>query len=109
MNNFQRNIHRTINEEIPVIPTYTAFSMSNSSDDLTGNNACINQSGLEITRYHNGEIVDPIVGNTIYIDSGGASTFNGNSEWWKFDSDGVGFSSMKINTSGVVIEIQSCP
>lgn len=109
MNSFQRNIHRIINEETPVIPTYTAFSMSNSSDDLTGNNACINQSGLEITRYHDGLSIDPMVGDIIFNESDGSTTFNGNSEWWKFDSDGVGFSSMKINTSGVVIELQACP
>ena len=108
MNNFQRNIYKISTEEIPITPIYTPFSMSNSSDDLTSTDACTNQSGLDIIRYHNGEVVDPIVGNIIFNESNGSTTFNGNSEWWKFDSDGIGFSSMKINASGVVIEIQMC-
>lgn len=88
---------------------YISFMMSASSDELTANDACTIQSGLEIARYHSGELPDPIVGDVIFVDSNGVTTFNGNSEWWKFDSNGIGFSAMKINTSGVVIEIQSCP
>lgn len=126
--NFKRDIFRSESSVSPILYNYCMnfgvdcveacsgggggllmpVTMSNSSDDLTGPDACVNQSGLEITRYHDGETVDPIVGNTIYIDSSGATPFNGNAYFWKFDSDGVGFSSMKISTLGEIIEIHVC-
>lgn len=109
MSSFKRNIYRTVEDtEIPP-PTYLSFTMSATSDDLTAMDACTNQSGLETTKYHSGELSDPLVSDTIFNDINGLTNFDGNSEWWKFDSDGVGFSAMKINTSGVVIEIQTCP
>jgi|SRR6187402_1606280 len=108
MNNFKKNIYRTVEDTETPLPTYTAFSMSNSSDDLTPGDACTNQSGLEITRYHSGELPDPIVGDIIFNDINGLFPFNGNAEFWKFDSDGVGMSAMKISTIGVVIQIDVC-
>lgn len=95
--------------EPPIGTAYTGVTMSATSDELTGNDACAYQLEIATTRYHSGELPDPIVGDIIFLDSGGAANFNGNNEWWKFDSAGIGFSSMKINTSGVVIVVQSCP
>jgi hypothetical protein len=91
------------------LPIYTGFTMSNVSDELTPNTACTNQSGLAITKYHSGEAIDPIVGDTIFNDINGTSTFNGNARFWKFDKNGLGFGAMKISTTGIVIQVNTCP
>ena len=109
MNELRKSIYRIENSDTIIPPVeYHPVTMSASSDDLTAPDACVNQSGLEITRYHSGELVDPIVGNIIYVDILGTIPFNGNALFWKFDSDGIGFSSMKISTIGVVMEITAC-
>jgi len=108
MHPFKKMILSMCIEEETITPNYSEVVISTVSDDLTGPDACANQLDISAIKYHSGELADPIVGDVIFNDPEGLSSFNGNSEFWKFDSFGIGFSSMKINTLGVVIEKQSC-
>lgn len=110
MHPFKKMILSTVfTESVEVVPaSYLIFTISSSSDDLTASDACSNQLDVSSSKYHNGELSDPIVGDIIFNDAEGLTVFNGNSEFWKFKKFGVGFGSVKINTIGVIIDRQDC-
>lgn len=54
--------------------------------------------------YHNGYYTYPIVGDTVYLQSRGGNVFEGNSLWYKTNSN----QSCQIDNSGVVLAVYNC-
>ena len=111
MNNFKKNIFKTDTESVtPPLPIYIAINLSPTSDEQTGSSACSIQSGGGTTKYHSGELPDPIVGDTIFNDINGLTNFKGGAKFWKMNSAVSGSKAMKISNTGLVMDIPYvCP
>ena len=110
MNNFKKNIFKTRTESFtPPLPIYISINLSPTSDEQTGSLACSIQSG-GATKYHSGELPDPIVGDTIFNDINGLTIFKGGAKFWKMNSAVSGSKAMKISNTGLVMDIPYvCP
>lgn len=82
-------------------PTYTEVIMTVTGYATSGE-ACSGTPGS--ARYHNGILPWAGVGDTIFTDSNGNNTFNGQDLWFKMDN---GFT-VQINSSGVITAIEEC-
>ena len=112
MNEFKKNIFkkRTESVVIPPLPIYIAINLSPTSDEQSGHSACSIQSGGGTTKYHSGELPDPIVGDTIFNDINGLTNFKGGAKFWKMNSAVSGSKAMKISNTGLVMDIPYvCP
>jgi hypothetical protein len=58
-----------------------------------------------ITYYHNGALVYPVPGDTIYINSNCTSALNGASTWYKVGTDNT---AILVNSAGLVGTKTSC-
>ena len=85
-------------------PTYTAFSF-NITPRASNLLACNNPGSLS-TRYHNGSAAKPIVGDKIFVDSLGATPFNGGSNWFYMPNSGD--YTIRIDNTGTVLNVSSC-
>lgn len=64
---------------------------------------------IVLTRYHNGSGLLPVVGDTVYTDSTGATTDPGVSRGMSTANSGTSFQVYTTNGSGVVTSVYICP
>lgn len=91
-------LYITVNVSNPV----SAFTISNASG-FSPLVACDFYSGG--TKYHDGSGSTPVVGDTVYTDSAGTQTIDGQNKWYKLiGTDDV----IKIDSSGEVVMVEEC-
>jgi hypothetical protein len=81
----------------------TAFQI-NASSQANAAAACALTPAVWVTLYHNGYYTYPILGDTVYIQSRGGNTFNGNNLWYVINNN----QSIQISTDGVVTSVFNC-
>lgn len=81
-------------------PSTTAFDMT--SDDYGSSGAACLGAGVGDSGqyYHDGSLTYPGAGDTIYTNSGGTITFNGENFWFYVDGNGT---AIQIDSSGNVV------
>lgn len=109
MNNFQRNIYKTVN--IPTVVSFThSFSSTNSNVAAT---ACT-LGPFTMTLYSPEATLVDITGTIVavdqqlYTDSGLTTLFNGGNFFYHYNSIESNGTAIRIASSGVMIESVSC-
>lgn len=81
----------------------TAFQI-NVDDQATAAAACALVPEVWVTLYHNGYYTYPILGDTVYIQSRGGNTFDGNNLWYAINNN----QAIQISDDGVVTAVFNC-
>ena len=81
----------------------TAFQI-NVDDQATAAAACALVPEVWVTLYHNGYYTYPILGDTVYIQSRGGNTFDGNNLWYAINNN----QATQISDDGVVTAVFNC-
>tara|TARA_R110000803_G_scaffold22060_2_gene55097 strand:+ start:9023 stop:11830 length:2808 start_codon:yes stop_codon:yes gene_type:complete len=84
-----------------VVPSLTSFT-TNATPEVSGASACL--AGLGTTRYHDGALTYPEIGDTVYLGSTIGSGTLGAGFWGL-----VNGTYFETNISGVVTDVQLCP
>ena len=88
-------------------PTSPGVAISAVNPQSDGCAACLITT-YGTTLYRSPNDPTPTIGDTVYTNQSLTTTLNGNSQWWKTTWDG-GNTALQINSSGVIIDITSCP
>lgn len=81
----------------------TAFQI-NVDDQATAAAACALVPEVWSSLYHNGYYTYPILGDTVYIQSRGGNTFDGNNLWYAINNN----QAIQISDDGVVSSVFNC-
>jgi hypothetical protein len=81
----------------------TAFQI-NVDDQASAAAACALVPEVWVTLYHNGYYTYPILGDTVYIQSRGGNTFDGNNLWYAINNN----QAIQISDDGVVTAVFNC-
>ena len=81
----------------------TAFQI-NASSQANAAAACGLLPDVWVTLYHNGYYTYPILGDTVYIQSRGGNTFDGNILWYYINNN----QAIQISDDGVVLSVFNC-
>ena len=88
-------------------PTSPGVAIQAVNPQSDGCAACLITS-YGTTLYRSPNDPTPTIGDTVYTNQALTTTLNGASQWWKTTWDG-GNTALQINSSGVIIDITSCP
>jgi hypothetical protein len=103
-NCFGTGPNTTINiSAIQVDVPATAFQI-NADDQASAAAACALVPEVWVTLYHNGYYTYPILGDTVYIQSRGGNTFDGNNLWYAINNN----QAIQISDDGVVTSVFNC-
>jgi len=81
----------------------TAFQI-NADDQASAAAACALVPEVWVNLYHNGYYTYPILGDTVYIQSRGGNTFDGNNLWYAINNN----QAIQISDDGVVTSVFNC-
>jgi hypothetical protein len=103
-NCFGTGPNTTINiSAIQVDVPATAFQI-NADDQTSAAAACALVPEVWVTLYHNGYYTYPVLGDTVYIQSRGGNTFDGNNLWYAINNN----QAIQISDDGVVTAVFNC-
>jgi len=103
-NCFGTGPNTTINiSSVQVDVPATAFQI-NVDDQASAAAACALVPEVWVTLYHNGYYTYPILGDTVYIQSRGGNTFDGNNLWYAINNN----QAIQISDDGVVTAVFNC-